>query len=94
MSHMVGRHKVEDYAKWKAVYDEHDATRKAMGGRGHLLLRNADSPDELLVLEDWDNLNRAKEFAGSQELREAMARAGVTDAPDIYFCETLEHEPS
>ena len=94
MTYMLVRHKVEDYAKWKSVYDEHAPTRKAMGGKGSLLLANADNPNELLVLLEWDDLNKAREFAGSQDLREAMARAGVVDVPDIYFCETLERKPS
>ena len=94
MTYMVVRHKVEEYAAWKSVFDEHAATRKAMGGKGYLLLRNADNTNELLILLELDDLNKAREFAGSQDLRETMARAGVADEPDIYFCETLEHKPS
>ena len=92
MPYMVVRHKVEDYAKWKPIFDEHGATRKASGSKGALLLRNADDPNELVIVMEWDSLARAKEFAGSQNLREVMGRAGVVDHPDIYFCDETEHQ--
>ena len=50
MAYMVVRHRVEDYATWKSAYDEHDATRKAVGGKGHLLLSNADNSNELIII--------------------------------------------
>ena len=31
MPYVLIRHKVEVYAKWKIVFDEHGATRKATG---------------------------------------------------------------
>jgi hypothetical protein len=42
------------------------------------------------VLLEWDDLERARLFADSDDLREAMARAGVTDRPDIWFLEDVE----
>ena len=90
MTYVVVRHKVEDYAEWKPVFDEHEATRKAVGGKGYLILRNSDDPSELVVLTEFDNISNAKEWAGSPGLHEAMAKAGVADKPDIYFCETAD----
>ena len=92
MPYMVIRHQVEDYAKWKTLFDEHGATRKANGSKGALLLRNADDPSVLVIVMEWDDLARAKEFAGSDNLREVMGRAGVTDHPDIYFCDEVERQ--
>jgi heme-degrading monooxygenase HmoA len=84
------RHKVEDYATWKAVFDEHGATRRANGSRGGRLFRNATDPTEVLVLLEWDDLTRARLFADSDDLREAMARAGVADRPDVWFLEDAD----
>jgi hypothetical protein len=41
---------------------------------------------------EWDDLTRAKQFAESANLREAMGRAGVADQPDIYFCDEVERQ--
>jgi heme-degrading monooxygenase HmoA len=84
------RHKVRDYAAWKAVFDEDGATRRANGSQGSRLFRSAADPNEVLVLLEWDHLDRARLFADSDDLREAMSRAGVADRPDIWFLEDAD----
>jgi hypothetical protein len=37
------------------------------------------------VLLEWDVLERARQFAQSEELHEVMQRAGVVDHPAISF---------
>ena len=84
---------MEDYAKWKPVFDEHGATRQRSGSRGGRLLRNASDPNELVILLEWADLAQARAFAASDDLRQAMARAGVADRPDVYFLEEIENVP-
>lgn len=50
MAHLLVRHKVQDYAAWKLVFDEHNATRKSSGSKGGHLFRNANDPNELVIL--------------------------------------------
>ena len=84
------RHKVQDYATWESVFDEHESTRRANGSRGGRLFRSATDPHEVLLLLEWDDLERARLFIDSDDLQEAMMRAGVTDRPDIWFLEEVE----
>jgi heme-degrading monooxygenase HmoA len=90
MAYMCVRHKVKDFAKWKPVFDEHGATRKASGSKGGRLFRNANDPNEVVALFEWDDVNKARQFAESNELRSAMEKAGVADVPDVYFLEEVE----
>ena len=90
MPDVLVRHKVEDYATWKPIFDEHGATRKAGGSKGGHLFRSADDPNELVILFEWDDLEKARQFVQSEDLREAMQRAGVADQPDIYFLDKIE----
>ena len=92
MSYLLVRHKVENYDKWKPVFDAHGATRKAGGSKGARLFRNAADPNELVTLFEWDNLEKAQKFAQSPELREAMQKAGVVDHPDLYFLDEVEQQ--
>ena len=85
MPSLLIRHHVADYAAWKAVFDEQELTRRANGSQGGRLFRDAADPNEVLLLLEWDDLERARLFADSDDLREAMARAGVTDQPDLWF---------
>jgi heme-degrading monooxygenase HmoA len=79
------RHKVTDYPAWKARFEDQDATRGAHGCQGGRLFRNDADPNELLILLEWDNLERAYLFAQSDELREDLKRAEVADDPDLWF---------
>ena len=90
MPYMLVRHKIQDYAKWKPVFDEHGSTRKTSGSKGGHLFRNADNPNELILLFEWDDLKKARQFVQSEDLRKAMERAGVSDKPDIFFLEEIE----
>jgi len=91
MPYILVRHKSEDFARWKPVYDGHAATRKAAGCKGARLFRSSTNPSETIVLLEWDDLNKARQFAQSPDLRETMKRAGVVGQPDIYFLEEVEH---
>ena len=88
------RHRVADYPTWKAVFDEHESTRRANGSRGGRLFRSAIDPHEVLLLLEWDDLDRARLFADADDLREVMTRAGVMDRPDIWFLEDVDHLPA
>lgn len=90
MAYIIIRHKVTDYANWKPVFDEHSTARAAGGSQGGQLFRSADNPNELIAVFKWDDLDKARQFAQSAGLREAMQRAGVADIPDVYFVEKVE----
>ena len=89
MPSLLIRHRIADFLAWKTVFDEHEPARRANGSQGGWLFRDADDPEEILLLLEWDDLERARLFADSDDLREAMTRAGVTDRPDIWFLEDV-----
>jgi hypothetical protein len=85
MPHLLVRHKVSDFSKWKSAYDSHSPARKEAGLREEHCLRNTDDPNEVILFFEVKDLKKAKEFGASANLREAMQDAGVVDKPDIYF---------
>ncbi len=93
MSYLVIRHKVEDYAKWKRLFDEHAATRKAHGCKGGQLLRSTEKPSEVVIVFEWDNLDEAREFTRSDDLLKTMEKAGVMGKPEFFFLEESEVFP-
>ena len=94
MALQLVRHKVKDFAKWKPFYDEHGAARKAAGCKGARIFRTADNPNDLVILFEWDDLGKARQFAQSQDLREIMERAGVEGQPEMYFLQGIERTPA
>jgi hypothetical protein len=85
MAHMLIRHKVHDFAKWKAAYDGHRQTRVAAGLKDLHLWHNVDDPREIFLLFEAADVAKAKAFAMSAELKERMTAAGVIGPPDISF---------
>lgn len=87
MAHLLVHHKVEDYNKFKPVFDMHASARSEAGSKGGKVFRNASNPNEVFVLLEWDNLENAQKFAQSNTIKEAMKNAGVIGMPEIYFVE-------
>jgi len=84
-SYVLIRHKVRNFSEWKRGYDAHLPKRVEAGLTEKYLLRGADDPDEVILLFEARDLNRAKTFAQSVDLRETMQKVGVVDKPDMYF---------
>jgi len=94
MPHLIIRHKVEDYDRWKPIFDDHGPTRAEFGSTGYQLLRSADDPNELVMIVEINDLDKARELVASDDLREKMQRAGVAGQPDIVFLEEIERGPA
>jgi heme-degrading monooxygenase HmoA len=84
-SYMLVRHKVRDFTEWKRGYDAHLPKRIESGLTEKYLLQGANDPNEVIILFEARDLNRAKAFTESAELKETMQKVGVVDRPDIYF---------
>lgn len=58
--HLLVRHKVADFAKWKPVYNDHLAARQKAGLKEVHLLRNIENANEVILLFQWKILTRRK----------------------------------
>jgi len=91
MAHVVIRHKVKDYPKWKAAFDGFINTRRSGGEKSYQIFHPDDDPNNLLLVFEWDNLKNGRKFMNSKELKSTMEKAGVLEAPEAYFLEEYEH---
>ena len=73
------------FPRGKLAYDSHLPARQKAGLKQEHLLRNIDNPNEVILLFEAEDVQKAREFANSSDLRETMQKAGVVDKPDIYF---------
>lgn len=78
-------HDVADFDAWKVVFDAHEGARKAAGFLGHHINRHADNPNRLSIYLAASDPARAKAFAESADLRQAMSAGGVTSAPTAVW---------
>ena len=82
---MYVRHEVNDYAAWRKVYDDFDATRRKMGVTAQAVYRTIDNPNDVTVTHDFGSVEAAKAFAASAELKGAMEKAGAKSARQIWL---------
>ena len=91
MGMMIVRHKVRDYGQWRPVFDRHVEMQRAAGLTNPRVYHSADSnKSEIVIVFDTEDTKKAKDFAASADLKEAMKQSGVLDTPTIYFLESID----
>ncbi len=89
---MIVRHKVADYDKFKTGYDSYDSMRLASGLHNYVIARGTEDPNMVLVAVTMDNVDKAKAFAASPDLKAKMKEVGVTGPPVIDFLESVMND--
>ena len=87
MTLAIIHHKVRDFAAWKQAFDDHASAQTAAGMTNGRVFQGVDDPNEVTILFDVADIARAKEFAGSADLKTAMEGAGVVTAPSFFYLE-------
>ena len=65
--------------------------QRAAGLTNPQVYHSADSnKSETVVVFDTEDTKKARDFAASADLKEAMKQAGVLDNPTIYFLESID----
>lgn len=86
---IVVRHKVSDFQKWKQFYEGADELHKRYGVMNAQVYRVADSPNEVVIVTEFKDMDSARGFGESAELKDAMMTSGVADQPSIYMTERI-----
>jgi hypothetical protein len=88
--YMVVCHKIRDYAQWKRTFDKYIEPLSRKFGLGEVwVCRSADDANEIIVSATVEDLDRAREFAKSPDLKAAMKEAGVTKETGLWFLDEL-----
>ena len=78
------RHSVTDYSKWRPFFDRDDARRRAAGATGvYQVYQDADNPNNITTLLEWDKAENAQKFAQDPALAKVMEEAGVIGRPAL-----------
>lgn len=85
MIYVLVRFTVEDLGKWKTVFEEASTLRKNFGSLGVRGFSKADDSNEVVILGEYADKEKAMQLFQSQEFREATQRAGVKSPPDVTF---------
>ena len=84
-TYVIVTHPVKDFDAWKKVFDEFEQAQKEAGELSAIVLRHADDPNVISVLNTWTTVDAAKAFLASEEIKTGMGEAGVTAPPTFVF---------
>ncbi len=85
MATLFVHHKVKDYSAWRKAFDDLTAIRTGYGCTGNKVFQSPSDPNEITILTDWKNIDQAKTYSTSNDLKEGMKNAGVIPQPDVMF---------
>jgi hypothetical protein len=94
MPALIVNHKVADFDKWLKAYEGHAQTRSAAGITGSVVCQSADDPNNVTIYFEVTDLNRAREFTTSEDLKQTMQAAGVVSQPTITFMQSARNYPN
>ena len=89
MATLFVRHQVKDYGTWRRAYDSVAPMQKGAGVLTAAVYQADGDPNDVTVSHEFKSIAEAKALAGSAELRDAMATAGVIGAPTIWFAQKV-----
>lgn len=85
MINVLVHHEVADYSSWKVAFDSAIDLRHSNGERGCRIFHSAGNVNDLTLFFEWESLEKARAFLGSEEIKARMAQAGVKGAPRVDF---------
>lgn len=87
---LIVRHRVANFENWKKVFDSMVDIRRSHGWISAAVFRDAADPNIVTVVNRVKDVDGAKRYGGSPELRAGMEKAGVQGPPDVFFLEEVE----
>jgi hypothetical protein len=87
MATMIAKMRVANFERWKEDFESMTGPRQRSGWIEHRVVRDATDPNVVTVISRVRDLDSAKRYGQSNELRDAMKRSGVLGPPEIWFCE-------
>jgi len=80
---IIVKRKLKDYDAWKKIVSDLDGLRKEYGSKGMSVYRNANDPNEVYLVLDWDDRKPYKNYFNLPEVQKALADTGTTEVVEV-----------
>ena len=77
MTSLLVQVKVQDYSKWRAVYEEYASKRASSGIGEGKVFRDSDDMNSIAILFEVTDSEKAHAYTDSDDLKQAMLKGGV-----------------
>jgi len=90
MVHLWSHHRVEEYPRWKKIFDDTLDWRREMGEVSYRVYQRVDESDAIVVVSEWNAESDARDFLRSPELANRMDEAGVKGEPEALLLRQVD----
>jgi hypothetical protein len=84
MATIFRRVRVADYARFREVYDAGTAAREAGGMHAEQMFRNPKDTNDILFVTTVDDIDQARAYGESDEVRQRQRAAGLLELSNYY----------
>lgn len=85
-------HKVKDWDAWKKVFDAHKQARMDAGLSDRVVAHTIGDNKSVRLVFAVSDMEKAKTFINSQELKDRMAEGGVEGKPNFFFFTIVQRD--
>lgn len=89
MAWVLVRHKVEEYERWRRVFDGPGSALKGSGCKGGYVFHTEGDPNDIWVLTEFESSEAFRQFAAGHDVEKSKRDAGVIGEPEGFFLEEL-----
>jgi hypothetical protein len=90
MPYLLIRETVRNHEAFHAVLDYDARRRQRLGCKGVRLMRNRAVPDDMFLLMEWEDAERALKYTAAYETQDARAWGGVVGEVKSFLLDEIE----
>ena len=83
MATVILNHNVEDYKKWRPVFDSDSRRRKEAGMMNERVFRSADDPNNIYIIAEVADISSTARMMNDPDLAAKMKEGGVISKPTV-----------
>ncbi len=83
------RRKFDDFTEMMTHFNNRTQIRKARGSKGGTIYIPKDNPKEIVVILEWENLEKAKQFIKAHEENQT-----IDPKPEMIILEKIKDTPN
>ena len=87
MSYILVNHKVKDFSSWKPHFDNDQSEQLKAGIIINKVFRDAKDQNDVHILFETSDLEKAQKFFQNPRLKDLMHKAGVVSEPVVHILE-------
>jgi len=82
---LLCRNRVEDFRRWKTVFDSHAGAHRAAGLHLQSIWRGLEHPDNVFFVFEVTDIDKARAYLNAPQAAQAGRNSGVLDGEDHFL---------